>query len=102
MMRNVCSIFAGIILSWSLLTPTTQAQITTGTVTGRIVDSSGSVLPRAQVVLISEAHGTRSAAILTNDSGDYLFADVTGDTYTLEVTAPSFKSARRTGIVVAS
>jgi len=102
MMRNVCSIFAGITLAWFLQSPLANAQITTGTVTGRVVDSSGSVLPRAQVVLISEAHGTRSAAVLTNDSGDYVFADVTGDTYTIEVTAPSFKSTRRTGVVVAS
>ena len=44
--------------------------------------------------------GTRSAAVLTNDSGDYVFPNVTPDTYTVEVTAPSFKTLRRTGIVV--
>ena len=53
-----------------------------------------------EVVLVSEARGTRSAAVVTNDSGDYVFPNVTADTYTIEVTAPSFKTLRRAGIVV--
>ena len=36
------------------------AQITTGTVTGTIKDTTGGVIPGATVVLISEARGTRS------------------------------------------
>ena len=31
------------------------------------------------MVLISEAHGTRSAAMVTNNEGDYVFPDVTPD-----------------------
>ena len=74
-----------------------SAQVTTGTITGRVIDSTRGIVPNARVVLISEAHGTRSVVVLTNDSGDYVFPDVTGDTYTLEVTALSFKTLRHAG-----
>ncbi len=76
------------------------AQITTGTVTGRVVDSTGGVVPHAYVALLSETRGTKSAPVITNDKGDYVLPDITPDTYTLEISAPSFKITRRTGIVV--
>src|SRR5262245_4181580 len=100
MKRKICSIFAGIVMGFALLTSSAIAQVTTGTVTGRVIDSTGGIVPNAKVVLVSEARGTRSAAVVTNDSGDYVFPDVTADTYTIEVTAPSFKALRRAGILV--
>src|SRR5215469_4381481 len=101
MKGRICSIFAGIVMGCALLSSSAMSQVTTGTVTGRVVDSTGGIVPNARVVLVSEARGTRSVAVLTNESGDYVFADVTADTYTMEVTAASFKNLRRTGIVVA-
>src|ERR1700682_4720770 len=98
MIRNTCSIVAGLVVALFLLPPSALAQITTGTVTGRVVDSTRAVVPAAHVVLISEARSTRSAAVLTNDSGDYVFPNVTPDTYTVEVTAPAFKTTRRAGL----
>jgi hypothetical protein len=56
--------------AWCLLPHAAVAQITTGTVTGRVAGSSGAVIPRAHAVPISEAQGTRSAVVETNDSGD--------------------------------
>ncbi len=76
------------------------AQITTGTVSGRVVDSSGGVIPNASVTLISETRGTKSAALTTNSDGDYVFPNVAPDTYTVEVVAASFKVVKRTGVVV--
>jgi hypothetical protein len=83
-----------------LLPATAPAQITTGTVTGRVVDSSGGVIPNAQVVLISQAQNTRSSAVQTNGSGDYVIPNVKADTYKVEVTAPAFKTSVVAGIVV--
>ena len=48
------------------------AQITTGTVTGTIKDTTGGVIPGATVVLISEARGTRSVPAVTNATGNGL------------------------------
>ena len=100
MIRSTCSIVAGLVVALFLLPPSALAQITTGTVTGRVVDSSGGVIPGANVILISETRGTKSAPVVTNDTGDYVFPNVTPDTYTVEVTVAAFKTTRRTGIVV--
>ena len=100
MVRSTCSIVAGLVVALFLLPPSALAQITTGTVTGRVIDSTGAVVPGARVILVSEARGTKTAPVLTNDTGDYVFANMTPDTYTVEVTAASFKTTRRTGIVV--
>ncbi len=76
------------------------AQITTGTVAGTVKDAQGGVVPGATVVLVSEGKGTRSAPVVTNAQGDYVLANVTADTYTVEVTMEGFKTINRTGIKV--
>ena len=99
MRRSTSSIIAGIAVLF-LLPLLAVAQITTGTVTGRVVDSTGAVIPGASVVLLSEARGTRTGAVVTNETGDYVIPNLAPDTYTVEVSAPSFKVLRRAGIVV--
>ena len=49
--------------------PPALAQITTGSVTGVVVDAQGGVIPGANVVLISETQGTRMAPVVTNTAG---------------------------------
>src|ERR1035437_5718956 len=100
MILNTCNIIACLVAALFLLPSSAPAQITTGSITGRVVDSTGGVVPGAHVILVSETRGTKSAPAVTNDSGDYVFPNVTADTYTVEVTAKSFKTWRRTGIVV--
>ena len=79
-------------LCWRL-TGSASAQVNTGTVLGTVKDAQGGVIPGATVTLISEARGTRSAPVVTNASGDFVFANVTADTYTVEVDARSFKTS---------
>ena len=99
MLRSISSFVVCGVAALFLLPASSWAQITTGTVTGRVVDSSGGVIPNASVTLISETRGTKSAALPTNADGDYVFPNVTPDTYTVEVTAASFKvcEAHRSG-----
>ena len=101
MIRKTFSILsAGLVAAVLLLPYAAMAQVTTGNITGRVVDSSGGVVPGASVSLVSEVHGNKIAPVKTNASGDYTFADITADTYTVEVTAPAFKTTRETGIQV--
>ena len=100
MIRVLSGNVAPVVATFFLLPLLAPAQITTGTVMGRVADSTGAVVPSAQVTLISEARGTRTAAVITSETGDYVIPNVAPDTYTLEVTAPSFKITRRAGIVV--
>ena len=76
---------------------TVSAQVNTGTVLGTVKDAQGGVIPGATVTLISEARGTRSAPVVTNENGDFVFANVTADTYTVEVALESFKTVAALG-----
>ncbi len=76
------------------------AQITTGTVDGTVKDAQGGVIPGATVLLISDARGTKSIPAVTNAAGSFVLANVPADTYTVEVTMPSFKTLKRSGIAV--
>ncbi len=72
---------------------------TTGTVTGTVKDDQGGVIPGATVTLISEARGTSLEAV-TTATGDFVFSNITGDTYTVRVSMDGFKTAERRGIAV--
>ena len=74
------------------------AQITTGTILGNVKDSTGGVVPGATVVLVSESRGTKSVPAVTSATGDYVFPNVTADTYTVEVTMDGFRTVKRPGI----
>ena len=61
----------------ALLAAPALAQITTGNVAGTVKDAQGGVVPGATVVLVSETRGTKSRPAVTNDTGDYVFPNVT-------------------------
>ena len=88
------------VLSFGASAAPVFAQINTGTVLGTVKDAQGGVIPGATVTPISEARGTRSAPVVTNESGDFVFANVSADTYTIEVVLESFKTSQRSGIAV--
>ncbi len=85
--------FAALIVLLFAASPV-SAQITTGNVTGTVKDAQGGVVPGATVVLISEARGTKTAPVTTNETGVYVVPNVTADTYTVEVTMDGFKTVR--------
>jgi hypothetical protein len=77
-----------------------DAQITTGVVSGALKDEQGAVVPGATVTLVSDTRGTRVADAHTNENGNFVFPNVPGDTYTVEVTLEGFKTLRREGLLV--
>ncbi len=79
-----------------------SAQITTASVTGTVKDPQGGVIPGAAVTLISETQGTQLPDVFTNSNGDFTFANVKPDRYTVQVTMAGFKTLKKTGIVVSS
>ncbi|HJZ72133.1 MAG TPA: carboxypeptidase-like regulatory domain-containing protein [Vicinamibacterales bacterium] len=100
MRRRMLLIGSSLLLALLAVSSPVAAQITTGTVTGTVKDSQGGVIPGATVVLISETRGTRSAPAITNETGTYVFPNVTADTYTVEVSLESFKAVKREGVAV--
>src|SRR3989441_1115656 len=100
MRRRVLLVGHGLMLAILLVSAPALAQITTGTVSGNVKDAQGGVIPGAGVVLSRERGGARGAAAVTNESGDYVFPNVTPDTYAVEITLEGFKTVRRGGIAV--
>ncbi|HEY3939787.1 MAG TPA: TonB-dependent receptor [Bryobacteraceae bacterium] len=69
-------------------------QTTTGTISGRVLDTSGAAIPKIAVKLRNTATGElRNSA--SDNSGDYLFPDVPTGTYEVEAEAPGFKRTVR-------
>jgi hypothetical protein len=62
----------------------------TGSVSGRVVDSSGAVLPGVSVTTIDGA-GRRASAV-SDGSGRYAFAGLAAGTYRVEFVLPGFKT----------
>src|SRR3982750_2913353 len=78
------------------------AQVTTGSIAGTVKDPQGGVIPGATVTLISETRGTQLSDVFTNDSGDFTFANVSPDRYTLQVSMEGFKTLKRTGVNISA
>jgi hypothetical protein len=82
--------------------PSALAQLTTGSIAGTIKDPQGGVIPAATVTLISETRGTQLVDATTNASGDFVFANVPPDRYTIQVTMDGFKTLKREGVSVSA
>lgn len=76
-----------------------NAQFDTGTISGTTLDSSGALVPKANVTVTNE--GTHAAAnVTTNDSGVFSVPALPLGTYTVTATAHSFGTSTSKGVVV--
>ena len=71
----------------------------TASITGTVRDSTGAVLPGADVTVTNVATGI-SSKVMTNAEGDYLVAGLPAAAYNLKIVAAGFKAFEATGIVV--
>jgi hypothetical protein len=76
------------------------AQVTTGTIAGKVTDSQGGAMPGVVVTVTSESRNTLLATVTTDASGDFVAPNVTADTYTIDATMSGFKPVKRTGVSV--
>ena len=78
-----------------------HAQTVTGVISGSVADPTGAVVPKAEVQLINEVT-TDHRAIITDSSGDFVFAAVLPGRYTVAVECAGFKRLERRGYVLMS
>ena len=72
-----------------------------GTLRGRVVDSTGAVVPVAKITLTDEGTSINRSTV-TNDQGEYTFASVNPSTYTVAAEASGFKQAVRKSVGLAT
>lgn len=78
----------------------TQAQVTTSSVVGQVVDSQGEPLPGANIVATHEPSGTRYGAV-SNLDGRYTIPNMRiGGPYTVQISFIGFEPVSYTGMVL--
>lgn len=85
---QICTILAGL-LWWAI---PSFGQLTAGSVSGTVVDSTGAPVPNVTVVLASTETGTSSSAA-TNESGIFTFPSMPVGEYTFAANVKGFKTA---------
>src|SRR5436190_19848459 len=70
-----------------------------GNLRGEITDAAGAAVATAKVTLLEEATGVTRSAV-TSGSGEYVFANINPNTYTVIVEQAGFKKVERKGIIV--
>src|SRR5215469_14983131 len=88
------------LLHWGILLPVVLAfcalpafgQIDRGAITGRVLDSSGGVVPGATVVVTNKATGV-AVTTTVNDAGDYQILALIPGVYSVKVSANGFQTA---------
>ncbi len=88
-----------LLASLMLLAGTMLAQETTGGLIGTVKDPTGAVVPGAKVVATAPSL-TGSKQFTTDASGNYRFANLPPDTYTITVTAKGFATVKREGVTI--
>ncbi|MFN0102272.1 MAG: TonB-dependent receptor domain-containing protein [Bryobacteraceae bacterium] len=82
-----------------LLTPALLAQTQTASLRGVVQDSSGAVLPSAQLTL-TNIDQNRPWTAASNESGAYVFFQIPPGNYRLQVEAKGFKKFTREGLIL--
>jgi hypothetical protein len=96
--RHVWALSIALAAMLFLLAPRAGAQ-DNATINGTVTDSSGALVPNAQISLKNQATNTIREAV-SNSAGAYRFANVGVGNYTLAITAQGFQTYSMTNIVV--
>jgi len=99
----VKNVFRGsaIVLLLTVMSSLALAQVTSGSISGSVADSSGAFLPGAQVTLIAPSTGL-SRIVTTSDGGSFSAPNLLPGTYNIVVEAKGFKKLELTGIVLSA
>lgn len=71
-----------------------QAQTTTATLRGRVIDESGNAFPNAEITATAVESGYRHTAV-AGPEGRYLLGGLTPGAYRVEVNAPAYRASAR-------
>lgn len=96
-MRSV--LVCGVALITAIFSPALLAQAGLGSITGTVADSTGAVVPNANVKLLEIAtQGTRT--VTTNEAGLFTFPSLVPGRYTITITTSGFKERQLDNITL--
>src|SRR5690349_804759 len=98
-MRLQQALIIVIFMFYSGLTGMVCGQSTSGALVGFVFDPTGATVPNASVSVTSEASGVAISTITTS-TGQYSIPNLLVGAYTVKVSAPGFKDAEITKIMV--
>ena len=88
-MRHPHIVFSLLVIS--LIAYPSMGQLTSGSIAGRVIDSSGSVIPSADITVTNMTTGTILRAH-ANGQGEYVISGIDPGTYQIQVTREGFQS----------
>src|SRR5580658_10417748 len=97
-LRNILPLML-VALVFSFFSSAAHSQAVTATLSGTVEDSSGGVIPNAQVTLTNEATADVHQDV-SNGTGLYVFPSLVPGSYSVEATAKGFVPRKVTGVVL--
>src|SRR5258706_13420404 len=96
-MKNVFKLFLVLCIALAGTAVFAQDTLTTGSISGDVVDTNGGVVPGAAVKVTGNL-GERTA--ITNDQGHYEIGNLIPGSYTVRVEKAGFKAGEVTAVTV--
>lgn len=96
---SICSCVVVFVVLSLAFSASSLAQVAGATLIGTITDTSGRVIPEAQITIKNEATGV-TTKVATNSDGIYTAGNLLPAEYEVTVAAAGFNSEERTGIVL--
>ncbi len=98
-MKKIIQLSALSFIIIASLIATVSAQSFKATVVGNVSDPGGAALPGANVT-VTQNDTNIARTVTTNDSGEYVVAELQPGSYTVKIDAPGFKVAINTNVVL--
>src|SRR3954453_16514292 len=99
MNRFLC--LATVLLGLLAALPVVNAQTVTGSVTGSVVDATGSAIVGAQVQLINNVSG-QAREFLTSATGSFEFSGILPGSYSVKISRPGFSTLEQQNVTVSA